>query len=533
MSKTASLRASQHSGREGSGRHNDRSFLTGRSAAWIQEHAGHIDPTRTSKNQVVTWDHQPDIERSERAWYARTYGPAQEETNRRYVRERHPDRCKTTDDLYTGRLTRPEEMILQVGSKDARVDTGAFIDAFNAYQARLVEWSHTHGDHMHILSIALHMDETTPHIHLRRVWDYTDRDGLTRLGQAKALEQAGIELPDPTKPAGRYNNRKMSFDNLARGWWQEACRAHGLEIETVPRPDRRHKAKADYIRDQMAQEIDDLTADRDRLQVERHELLCERDEAARQAADARHTCGQITQEVDALTAQRDALRVEADKLAQDTKKARQRALQASQEAQKLQAERDEISRQTDQARETWTKAVKVARDASTRADAVSQQADQITGDLKRLMAKRDELQAQVDELTLTKTLSDIPENDRFKQIEAEAKPTLLDKDKITLSKGSLADLLRWARSAWRDRKAREASQQELVYAQGRARELSDARPLRSISDHLASIEAREALARYQAMERAHPDVFRQMDQIQTRKAWTRELESDRGDYLTR
>lgn len=533
MSKKASLRASQHSGREGSGRHNDRSFLTGRSAAWIQEHADHIDTTRTSENQVITWDHQTDIERSERAWYAQTYGPAQEETNRRYVRERHPDRCKTTDDLYEGRLTRPEEMILQVGSKDARADVVAFIDAYQAYQVRLEAWNRAHGGHMHILSMALHMDETTPHIHIRRVWDYQDRDGLTRLGQAKALEQAGIELPDPTKPAGRYNNRKMTFDALARGWWQEACRAHGLEIETEPLPDRRHKAKADYIRDQMAQEIDDLTTDRDRLQAERHELLCERDGAARQAADARHTCGQVSQEVDALTAQRDALRIEADQLAQDTKKARQRALQASQEAQKLQAERDEISRQTDQARETWTQAVKVARDASTRADAVSQHVDQVTGDLKRLMAKRDTLQAQVDELTLTKAMSDIPENSAITRIEAEAKPSLFDKDRITLSRTGYECLLTWSKAAWRDRKAREASQQELVYAQGRAREASEAKGFRSISDHLASIEAREALARYQAMERAHPDVFRQMDQIQTRKAWTRELESDRGDDLTR
>lgn len=533
MSKTASLRASQHSGREGSGRHNDRSFLVGRSAAWIQEHADHIDTTRTSQNQVITWDGTADIEQSERAWYARTYGAAQEETNRRYIRERHPDRCKTTDDLYDGKLTRPEEMILQVGNKDARADEGAFIEALNTYHARLVEWNHAHGDHMHILSMALHMDETTPHIHIRRVWDYTDRDGLTRLGQAKALEQAGIELPDPTKPAGRYNNRKMTFDTRARGWWQEACRAHGLEIETEPLPDRRHQAKADYIRGQMAQEIDDLTADRNRLQVEQHDFLVERDEAARQAAEARYTRGQITQEIEALTAQRDGLRVEADQLAQDIKKARQRALQASQEAQKLQAERDDLSRQMDQARETWSRAVRVARDASARADGITKQADQVTGDLKRLMAKRDELQAQVDDLTLTKAMSDIPENSAITRIEAEAKPTLLDRDKITLSRASYECLLTWSRSAWRDRKGREAAHQELVYAQGRAREATEAQGFKSISDHLASIEAREALARYQAMERAHPDAFRQMDQIQTRKAWTRELESDRGDDLTR
>lgn len=498
MSKTATLRASQHSGREGSGRHNDRSFLAGRSEDWIREHADHIDPSRTSDNQVYTWDGQTDIERSERAWYDRTYGPAQEKINARYIRERHPDRCKTTDDLYAGKLTRPEEMILQVGNRDVRADEQSFIEALNDYLGRLDEWNETHGGHMTILSMALHVDETTPHVHIRRVWDYTDRDGLTRLGQNRALEQAGVELPDPSKPVGRYNNRKMAFDKTAREMWHEACRAHGLEIETEPVPDRRHQEKADYIRGQMSQEIDDLTA------------------------------------------QRDGLRAEADQLAKDIKKARQQARQASQEAQKLRAERDkltserdELSRQTDEARETWTQAVKVARDASTRTDAVTRQSDRLTADLKKLISEKDKLQAELDGMTLTKTTGDLPQNDRFDEIEAEAKPTLLDKSKVTISTDSLRLLLTWSRSAWRDRKAKERSDQELVYAQGRAREASRSQSLENVREQIDRVKARDALEHYQDMERAFPDAFKKMDELQERETWTREIEADRGDYLTR
>ena len=498
MSKTATLRASQHSGREGSGRHNDRSFLAGRSEDWIREHADHIDPSRTSDNQVYTWDGQTDIERSERAWYDRTYGPAQEKINARYIRERHPDRCKTTDDLYDGKLTRPEEMILQVGNRDVRADDQAFVDALNDYINRLDEWNQTHGDHMTILSMALHVDETTPHVHIRRVWDYQDRDGLTRLGQNKALEQAGVELPDPSKPVGRYNNRKMTFDREARAMWQEACRDHGLEIETEPVPDRRHQVKADYIRGQISQEIDDLTA------------------------------------------QRDGLRAEADQLAQDIKKARQQARQASQEAQKLRAERDkltserdELSRQTDEARETWTQAVKVASDAATRADAVTRQSDRLTADLKKLVSEKDKLQSELDGMTITRTMGDIPENDRFDEIEAEAKPTLLDKSKVTISTDSLRLLLTWSRSAWRDRKSKEKADQELIYAQGRAREASRSQSLESVREQIDRVKARDALEHYQDMERAFPDAFKKMDELQERETWTRELEADRGDTLTR
>lgn len=470
MTKTATLRASQHSGREGSGRHNDRSFLNGRSEDWIREHAAHIDPSRTSDNQVYTWDDQTDIERSERAWYDRTYGQAQEKTNSRYIREGHPDRCKTTDDLYNGKLTRPEEMILQVGNRDVRADDQAFIDALNDYLNRLDEWNQAHGDHMTILSMALHMDETTPHVHIRRVWDYQDRDGLTRLGQNKALEQAGVELPDPSKPVGRYNNRKMTFDREARAMWHEACRAHGLEIETEPVPDRRHQDKADYIRGQISQEIDDLTAQRDGLRAERDKLI---------------------------------------------------------------SERDELSRQTNEARETWTQAVKVARDASARAEAVTRQADRLTGDLTKLISEKDKLQSELDGMTLTRTTGGLPENDRFDEIEAEAKPTLLDKNKVTISTDSLRLLLTWSRSAWRDRKAKERSDQELVYAQGRAREASQTQSLSNVREQIANARARKSLDRYQAMERAYPEAFKRMDELQERETWTRELEADRGDALTR
>lgn len=268
MSGGERLRVSQHSGRSGSAKHNDRSFLAGRSEAWRQEHAPHIDPERTDDNVVWTWDGQTDVEASERAWYSQEYQRAQDATNARYAREGHSDRRKSTDQLYEGRLTRPEEMILQVGTQADDIDPAEFAQAVDKYLDKLDEWDTAHGGHMHILSIALHVDESSPHLHIRRVWDYTDRDGLTRLGQAKALEAAGIELPDPGKPVGRYNNRKITFDAMARGWWQEACREQGWEIETEARPGMRHKEKRDFIYDQMTAEIDTARQERDDMTVQ-------------------------------------------------------------------------------------------------------------------------------------------------------------------------------------------------------------------------------------------------------------------------
>lgn len=292
MSGGERLRVSQHSGRSGSAKHNDRSFLAGRSEAWRQEHAPHIDPERTDDNVVWTWDGQTDVEASERAWYSQEYQRAQDATNARYAREGHSDRRKSTDQLYEGRLTRPEEMILQVGTQADDIDPAEFAQAVDKYLDKLDEWDTAHGGHMHILSIALHVDESSPHLHIRRVWDYTDRDGLTRLGQAKALEAAGIELPDPGKPVGRYNNRKITFDAMARGWWQEACREQGWEIETEARPGMRHKEKRDFIYDQMTAEIDtarqerdDMTAQADKARQDATAADRIRQDATRQAQE--------------------------------------------------------------------------------------------------------------------------------------------------------------------------------------------------------------------------------------------------------
>lgn len=402
MSGGERLRVSQHSGRQGSARHNDRSFLAGRSEAWRHEHAPHIDPERTDDNVVWTWDGQTDVEASERAWYAQEYQRAQEATNARYAREGHSDRCKSTDQLYEGRLTRPEEMILQVGTQADGIDPAEFAQAVDRYLDKLDEWDTAHGGHMHILSIALHVDESSPHLHIRRVWDYTDRDGLCRLGQAKALQAAGVPLPDPNKPTGRFNNRKMTFDSMARSWWQECCREQGWDIETDARPDMRHKSKQDYIRDQMAAEIDGLTAEIDTARQEAAQADQIRQEATRQAEAARMELEAIEERTRTLTA------TEVERMAQshrgflglrlvrsddwnrvmDTAKA---AEQATARADAVEAERDVIIQRAQE------QAAELTRQATRERDAAVRERDKARLQRDGLRRERDDLARDVQE----------------------------------------------------------------------------------------------------------------------------------------
>lgn len=271
MEEEKKLRVSQHSGRNGSARHNDRSFLQGKDQAWIQEHADHID--LTTNNAYWAWDRvqadQPiDFEKSERDYYRQTYSEAQDAINGRNIKSGHADRCRTTDQIYEDAKTRPEEMLLQIGDKTSDIDPVSFMQCVVDYVDRLKAWSDQHGGCMQLLTIAVHLDETSPHAHIRRVWNYIDQDGHLRPGQDKALQAAGVELPDPTKPKGRYNNRKQSFDAWARGIWQEVCQEHGFEIETEPRPGVRHKDKAEYIQDQIRSDIDKLQQIQAELQTQ-------------------------------------------------------------------------------------------------------------------------------------------------------------------------------------------------------------------------------------------------------------------------
>lgn len=258
------MRVSMRSGRIGSAKHNDRSFDL--------SHAAHVDQTRTNLNQV--WLNQSFItimgdvtdlqesafktlEEYELDFY-QLYQQQCDITNANYIRQGHPERCKTPEDLYHGKLTRPEELILQIGDMHDNIPQDVFMSCVEEYIEQFNEWNDEHGEHGQILDVSYHFDEQSPHAHIRRVWDYVDKNGVYRLGQNKALEQAGIELPNPLQKPSRYNNRKMTFDAMMRGKWQEICKNHGFEIETEPRPNRKHKKKAEYIADCLNKEIETL-----------------------------------------------------------------------------------------------------------------------------------------------------------------------------------------------------------------------------------------------------------------------------------
>lgn len=231
-----------------SNKHNDRKFNLNK--------ANHIDPDRVHLN--VYWhafireNPQMTFEESEKLAYKQLFSSYLEQQNAKHKARRQYGRVRTIDQVWQNKNTKPEEVIFQIGNMDNHPDPSVLASCWKAMYKRLNEWNLAHGNHMRSLNFAAHLDETTPHIHFRRVWVAYDREFKCNVPkQELALEQAGVPLPKPNKPKSRTNNRKITFDKMVREWWQEICISHGLNIETEPLPTRKHKDKETYINEEI------------------------------------------------------------------------------------------------------------------------------------------------------------------------------------------------------------------------------------------------------------------------------------------
>ena len=251
------MRATIHNGRTShlgafTPRHNDRNFDI--------SHAEHIDPERVKNNRYWNWTGNPEttFEAAEQAFYEKHIRKHLDAQNARYKAQRHAERDKTMDEYRKSPQTCPEEVILQIGKLGDTIPA----DMMARIIQEQINWEQQTFPGVRVLDVALHMDEQgAPHIHERRAWIYTDKDGNTAISQNKSLEQMGIELPNPDRPRGRFNNRKQTFSKRCREHLLQICREHGLEIEEIPQ----EKSKSGRtLEDYKAGEAEKRAAEADR-----------------------------------------------------------------------------------------------------------------------------------------------------------------------------------------------------------------------------------------------------------------------------
>lgn len=239
------MRVTMQCGRQGSATHNMHSHVS-----------------RDSRD-VMLYDHTrmagDTLRARELAYYRETFSRALDARNARYKAQRHPERCKTIEQVYTGRKTRPEEVILQVGKLGDTIDREMFKGLVGEFLRQWNVWNDSVGHPAQTLNVSIHCDEATPHAHWRRVWQYRDAQGNMQIGQAQALQRAGVQMPTPAGQETRYNNRKITYDAQVRRLWQSVCKSHGLDIETEPLPSHKHKSTEDYIDTQIAGKVAQVT----------------------------------------------------------------------------------------------------------------------------------------------------------------------------------------------------------------------------------------------------------------------------------
>ena len=265
------LKLTRHNGRAGAHgtynpKHNDRNFnLTD---------SEHIDPERAKGN--IYWDcfhgfrtafdpQDPDdlvatFSDVERQFYETHYSEFIEKQNERNAKIRHTERNRSISDLLSGRKTCPEETIYQLGTLDEHASAE---DLLNIVTEFIEEFKGKFGEHVHVLDWALHLDESTPHIHERHVFDCENKYGEVAPQQEKALEALGFDLPDPAKPLSRRNNRKITFDAACRKMLFEIAKRHGLELEEEAEyGNRKYLEKQDFI---LAKQKEQFAAQQSKL----------------------------------------------------------------------------------------------------------------------------------------------------------------------------------------------------------------------------------------------------------------------------
>lgn len=393
------MRAMQHNSRANSAgrvhgtKHNDRDFDTDR--------ADNIDKARSEEN--VYWHlyqtEHPEMTftEAELKFYVETFGEQLQKTNDNYLRQSHPERCKDMETWKMARQNAPEETVLQIGKMEGHADAATLMDCFQEYNRRLEQWNQDHGKPFTQLSYALHVDEAVPHIQTRRVWHYQDAQGMTKIGQEKALAKAGVELPDPNWKETRKNNRKVAFDKMAREMWLDVLHEYGLDIEREPVPDGKHnREKEAMIRDKY-QEMVDAT---DQMKGQLRDMQQEYDDLQTSVESTRETLEDLQEDVN-WTREEVAANQELVLAYQDE------AAQAEQERFEAEQKRDEAFRNRDIALKEQQKVMQEisvnAQQGKKLMETIRESKDfqrSLKEDIKAKEARSTDLEAKLDSLTL-------------------------------------------------------------------------------------------------------------------------------------
>ncbi len=257
------MKASLHIGK-GSAKHNDRDFDT--------DLSDHIDPTRASQNFYHIFSNDPSdqsltFEEYEKKFYDENFSNSLTRTNDAYIKNRHPERCKTMDEWY-GKMYPPIEAIMQIGNQKEHSSPEELLRA----GLNTVEKFRKIYPEIKVLDIALHDDEATPHLQFRFCIIGHDKGGNPKPLKTQGLKEMGIERPDMSKPESRYNNPMMTFTSTFRELLYREIESLGIDLDREPRPESQHLETIEYKKKQALADLNDIKAEIEDLKAEKDTL---------------------------------------------------------------------------------------------------------------------------------------------------------------------------------------------------------------------------------------------------------------------
>lgn len=254
------------------GKHNDRNFEL--------DSAIHIDQTKLSGNKYTSYfgeDYGTSFRELELDFYERNFSEYLEKRNKRHIKNRHTNRTITMEQYLSKK--QPEDKVIQIGSVDKSVDPKILWECAKEYMDR---FNDMYGEHCKILNMALHVDESTPHVHIRRVWIGEDEDGFACVNQEKALALMGIKPPREDIETSRFNNAKMTFTKLDGDLLMDVLKEHQIEVEKPRKRGKQNNLTIQEFKDEKERIRNDYERD---IQKLKNELMKEQEDA-REFVDA-------------------------------------------------------------------------------------------------------------------------------------------------------------------------------------------------------------------------------------------------------
>ena len=303
------MRITNHNGRAGkngvySAKHNDRKFDT--------DKAEHIDQDRTSLNRYWQRDQEASsFEENEANFYEKYFRASLDAKNERYMAQRHEERCQTMEDYRKNEKSCPEETIMQIGKAGDQIDS----DKLWRVMIEQVNWEQKHFPNCKYLDVALHRDEEgQDHIHLRKVWVAHDKDGNLLVGQKKALDEMGVEAPDPEKKITKFNNQKMTYSRECREHLIEMVREFYPEIEPMLELEPKEASKVgmellEYQKSQEMEKLQELQAQLESARLQIAQLSSEKAEYDKKIKQAQISLQKAQKELKSVDMDREQLAI--------------------------------------------------------------------------------------------------------------------------------------------------------------------------------------------------------------------------------